>query len=512
MPNLAKIHQFPADKHPMSVWSITRFISIGFAFMLCCIACVAGFSVYTMRSVLRVQGEHTQSFLASAQLANDFQREILNARISLIYFITIQKPGSRDAGLQRLNNARVRLQDLSAVVATHPELSAQQAIATKLSTDLADYDVALTAITNTVEHGILKGDLYNAQVKEWAQKGSVLVADADHVQALSSAASNSSNEANLGSLRTASTLDSLACIGSLFLCAAVAAIIVKRLTRTLRAVTESLESTADQIASSASELTSGSNALAQSCTEQVATIEETSASASLINQMANRTTEGSRNAYEMVDRSQAAFTQTNQYIIDMVASMKALSASSRKISVVIKVIDDIAFQTNILALNAAVEAARAGEAGMGFAVVADEVRNLAQRCAQAAKDTVHLIEESIQGANAANLKVDLVAKAVHTITQDSATVKKVVCEINQGSVEQARRIEEINQALSQMEQVTQASAAASEQSASAAEQLNSQTHTMRDVVDQLNSLVNGGATSTSHGSRSASFSPTFARA
>src|SRR6202011_3561146 len=101
---------------------------------------------------------------------------------------------------------------------------------------------------------------------------------------------------------------------------------------------------------------------------------------------------------------------------DMTTSMREIGASSGKISKIIKVIDEIAFQTNILALNAAVEAARAGEAGMGFAVVADEVRNLAQRCAQAAKDTAVLIEESITKSNDGKTKVDQVAMAIRAIT------------------------------------------------------------------------------------------------
>jgi methyl-accepting chemotaxis protein/methyl-accepting chemotaxis protein-1 (serine sensor receptor) len=159
---------------------------------------------------------------------------------------------------------------------------------------------------------------------------------------------------------------------------------------------------------------------------------------------------------------------------------------------IIKVIDEIAFQTNILALNAAVEAARAGEAGMGFAVVADEVRNLAQRCAQAAKDTAALIEESIVKSNDGKTKVDQVAVAIRAITEDSAKVKTLVDEVSLGSQEQTRGIEQVAKALTQMEQVTQQSAANAEESAAAAEELTAQASTLMEVVHQLSSMVGGG--------------------
>jgi methyl-accepting chemotaxis protein/methyl-accepting chemotaxis protein-1 (serine sensor receptor) len=172
--------------------------------------------------------------------------------------------------------------------------------------------------------------------------------------------------------------------------------------------------------------------------------------------------------------------------------MGEINASSDKISKIIKVIDEIAFQTNILALNAAVEAARAGEAGMGFAVVADEVRNLAQRCAQAARDTAVLIEESITKSNDGKQKVDEVAKAIHTITEQFSQVKTLVDEVHLGSQEQSRGIEQIGRAIVQMEQVTQKAAASAEESASAAEELNAQSAGLKDIVGRLNAIVGTG--------------------
>jgi methyl-accepting chemotaxis protein/methyl-accepting chemotaxis protein-1 (serine sensor receptor) len=214
--------------------------------------------------------------------------------------------------------------------------------------------------------------------------------------------------------------------------------------------------------------------------------------------MARKNTENSRGAADLVTQSQQKFVQTNQLLDQSVVAMGEINTQSGKISKIIKVIDEIAFQTNILALNAAVEAARAGEAGMGFAVVADEVRNLAQRCAQAAKDTAALIEESIAKSNDGKTKVDQVATAIRTITEESAKVKTLVDEVNLGSQEQTRGIEQVGKAITQMEHVTQKTAANAEESAAAAEELTAQSATLKSIVESLTAMVGGGEATSHH--------------
>lgn len=275
-------------------------------------------------------------------------------------------------------------------------------------------------------------------------------------------------------------------------------LIVRQINQRLRREVTELSEGAEQRASAAGQVSASSASLAQGSSEHAASLEETSASSEEISSVARKNSENSCGAADLVMQSQQKFVQTNQSLAQMVVAMGEINTQSGKISKIIKVIDEIAFQTNILALNAAVEAARAGEAGMGFAVVADEVRNLAQRSAQAAKDTAALIEESIAKSNDGKVKVDEVASAIRTITEESAKVKTLVDEVNLGSKEQKRGIEQIGKAITQMEQVTQKTAADAEESAAAAEELNAQSDTLKALAGRLTAIV--GDSKTARGS------------
>jgi methyl-accepting chemotaxis protein/methyl-accepting chemotaxis protein-1 (serine sensor receptor) len=287
----------------------------------------------------------------------------------------------------------------------------------------------------------------------------------------------------------------LAISGAIFL-------LVRRTSRSLQEAAAELGDSADQVANAAGQVSASSQALAQGSSEQAAALEQTSASSEEITSMTQKNADNSRTAAELMMETSHIIGEANQTLDQMERSMREINASSDKVSKIIKVIDEIAFQTNILALNAAVEAARAGEAGMGFAVVADEVRNLAQRSAQAAKDTAALIEESIAKSNEGRSKVDQVASAIRGITESSQKVKILVDEVKLGSEEQARGIEQISKAISQMERVTQKGAANAEEAASAGEEMSAQAQMVQTIVESLQELVGASGRQAASATRS----------
>jgi methyl-accepting chemotaxis protein len=277
--------------------------------------------------------------------------------------------------------------------------------------------------------------------------------------------------------------------GASMVLAVVVRWVVKGIITTLRAATHDLAQGAQHVATASSQVASASQSLSQGATEQAASLEQTSASMEEIASMTRMNAENTHQAAGMMADAERQVHGANAALTAMVASMSAIKESSDKVSKIIKTIDEIAFQTNILALNAAVEAARAGEAGMGFAVVADEVRTLAQRSAQAAKDTAVLIEESIAKANDGNQKVSQVTAAIAAITESSVKAKGLVDEVSVASRQQSQGIEQVSQAIAQMEKVTQTNAASAEESAAVSEELSAQAEEASSVVRRLMDLV-----------------------
>lgn len=245
----------------------------------------------------------------------------------------------------------------------------------------------------------------------------------------------------------------------------------------------------DNVGSGAAQVAAASRSLAQGASEQVAAVEDISGSARQTSFMATANVGKTQSVSDLVAREQNQFAASAPLLGDMVSAMEKIDTAGNRISKINKVIDEIAFQTNILALNAAVEAARAGEAGLGFAVVADEVRNLAQRCTQAARETAILIADSIVCTESGRHKVGEVATAISALAEQSVSMGTLVNEVQAGSFEQRQSIERIETSLNKIEEVTQQAAAGAEEGSAAAEELSAQAAALHDIVAVLRRMV-----------------------
>jgi methyl-accepting chemotaxis protein len=266
---------------------------------------------------------------------------------------------------------------------------------------------------------------------------------------------------------------------------------IRRHAFALRQTIGKLSDSSEHVATGATEVASSSRHLAQGATEQVGALEEISSSA---REMASGATENARrtqSASELVAREQEEFAAATVLLGEMVTAIQEIAEAGGRISKINKLVDEVAFQTNILALNAAVEAARAGEAGQGFAVVADEVRRLAQRCAAAAGESTALIEESIVRTNAGHEKMTRLSEAIRTLAAMAQEIRTLMDSVRDGSRAQHDAVARIGAAIGQIEQVTHRAAAGAEEGSVAAEQMMAQAVALRDVVADLETMVGG---------------------
>ncbi len=474
-------------------WTISRRLIVGFGALAATMLILGGNSFYRVRGMNAEIEQLTGSTALSIEQAGAVRYLIADLQASLrqavIATAKADAPGAQ-AGFKKI---REREQELSAATAILEKHASSDQINGKIR-EIRDQvsawhqDVAKIETLATAMQALEAAD---ASDKANLYSDRAQVAADDIVKLEREALVSAQTDAQASSRVTLTlllVLLTIAVIASLWVLASV-----RSVNRTLLGLTEQLRDSASRVWGTAAHVQDSSQRLSKGAAEQAASIEETSASMEEMASMTRHNSENSVAAARLMADVARQVNESNTSLEAMVSSMSGIRESSAKVARIIRTIDEIAFQTNILALNAAVEAARAGAAGMGFAVVADEVRNLAQRSAQAAKDTTSLIDEAASNASDGNARVQEVVSKITTISGSIVEAKRLVDEVSNASRQQVEGIQQVTQTLSQMERVTQATAASAQAGAAASGDLNEQAAQAMASVAALQKLTRGRA-------------------
>jgi len=398
---------------------------------------------------------------------------------------TTRDPKIIEEGIKNFQAHEALITELDPLFRVGEDIQNIKDVDTALNSTNQEFRQAMAAITTTSEVSVSRSAAANA-----------LTEFSDEISIASMAGVSNIAKESSSNLDVANTMMLFGVLVAIAIGVVVSIVISRSIVKVLSGTASSLSEGSDQVASASGQISSASQSLAEGASEQAASLEETSASLEEIASMTKRNAENAISAKDLSADTRKAAEIGSSNMDEMNRAMADIQASSSNISKIIKTIDEIAFQTNILALNAAVEAARAGEAGMGFAVVADEVRNLAQRSAQAAKETADKIEDSIAKSVNGVAISGKVTESLNQIVTKARQVDELVAEIATASREQSQGLDQINTAVTQMDKVTQSNAAAAEESASASEELTAQAATLRELVAELQKLVSGSSQTT----------------
>jgi len=410
----------------------------------------------------------------SEQLSLAVVEPFLLLRISAIYLVVTNADAEWNNYQTQLKKARDGVASWQALVRGDARL---EAAGQRTAAQLAAYEAA--------------GEQYHQGILAERKAEDDMAESANNIVALIEQLAHALREDMRAMAAQANLLMLLVTLIAIAIGITLAVVLTRGIVRPINRVIENLGAGADQTASAATQVSSASQSLAQAASEQAASVEESSSSMEEIASMTRQNGGNAQHASALMNETAGRVEKGQESMGKLTSAIEAIKKSSNETAKIVKTIDEIAFQTNLLALNAAVEAARAGEAGRGFSVVAEEVRNLAQRSAEAARNTAELIDSSVRDAENGVAVTRESVEALGAITQAAEKVKHLVNEIAAASQEQTQGLDQVNQAIGQMDTITQQNAAYAEESASAAEELNAQTEQLRSMVADLHLLVGG---------------------
>jgi methyl-accepting chemotaxis protein len=474
----------------MKDWTIGRRLMSGFAVVILIILCLATTTWFQVGSIGTNLRLITKNSMPELQLVEDMRYEAVLLRVT--NFKHVMYDVAQKAELEKeAQKDEATLADLASKYQTYIKGQEQQALFSKLSPSIEAYRVETRKLRDASSQTNAEG--IKTYLASAGKVGTELIQTLDALRSYSAKQSEASSERIERTLVTAKVVLLVVSLLVVVLSLVISLVITKSISRVLHRLVKELNAGAEQTTAAATEVSHSSQSLAEGASEQAASLEETSSSLEEMASMTKRNAENAQQVNDLAKQSRAAADKGASDMVAMDGAMQAIKASSDDIAKIIRTIDEIAFQTNILALNAAVEAARAGEAGMGFAVVADEVRNLAQRSAQAAKETAAKIEGAIDKTSQGVEISSKVAQALNEIVTKVRRVDELVAEVAHASIEQSQGVAQINTAVGQMDKVTQSNAANAEEGAAAAEELTAQAASMKQSVAELLRLVGGTA-------------------
>jgi len=472
----------------MRNWTIRKRIVAGFIVIVTLSAGMGALAWLSLRTIGEHADELSDDNIPGLAISADVLQNLSDAHLALVHHVLSTNMAEKltlEAKMRTIAETNSALLGDLEKVCNSPE---EKVFFQKIKTARQDYVAARAAILELSNNGKTEAaaSLLAASGRTTYEAYNRISMDFnDHEVSISAhAAATIQHNAQFSKMMLG-----LAVLGEVVVSTVLGLVVVVGLNRILRRVSSSLSEGAAQITSAASQVSASSQTLAEGASEQAASLEETSSSLEEMSSLTKRNAENSQKAATLAKQARQAADKGSADMETMGTAMEAIKVSSDDIAKIIKTIDEIAFQTNILALNAAVEAARAGDAGMGFAVVADEVRNLAQRSAQAAKETAGKIQGAIAKTGQGVQISSQVAATLNDIVAKARQVDELVAEVASASREQTQGITQINVAVGQMDKVTQSNAANAEESAAAAGELNAQAKTMEQSVSQLLQLV-----------------------